>query len=213
VRYLDPNIDLAQWPLLDVDEGVLSLVLNRPQQHDTISTTLDMERLLDVIREDEAVRVVVVRGSWPAQSLRLLPQPIIAMLHGACDTDTISLIESCDIVICADDATFDLPGAPHSPINAQEAQCQGLVTFSVPATELHTHTYALARELAAKDALALRFTKETLQCVPNIPWDEVLSFTSDKQAELKALQAGRPSARASAIESFLSGKTKPGTGA
>lgn len=214
MTYLGPNKDLAHWPLLDVDfdEGVISIVLNRPQQHDTINTILNLERLVDVLHDDEAVRVVVVRGNWPTQSLRLLPQPIIAMVHGACNADTIALIESCDIVICADDAMFDLTSSPHRSINAPEAQHLGLVTLSVPASELQAHTYTLARELSNKDALALRFTKETLQRVPHIPWDEVLAFTSAKQAELKALQAGRPSARASAIESFLSGKSKPGTG-
>lgn len=215
MKYLGPNGDLNHWHLLDVDfdQGVLSIALNRPQQHDTINTALDIMRLVDVLHDDVAVCVVVVRGNWPTQSLHSLPQPIIAMLHGACDTDTLAQIESCDIVICADDATFDLPGSPPRSIHAQEAQHLGMVTLSVPASELQALTEQLARELAAKDALALRFTKETLQRVPNIPWDAVLAFTSTKQAELKALQAGRPSARASAIESFLAGKSKPGAGA
>jgi enoyl-CoA hydratase/carnithine racemase len=206
------------WACLDVDfdEGVLSIDLNRPLNQDpqnTINATSSVERLIDVLRDDEAVRVVVVRGNWPAQGLRLLSQPVIAMVHGACHTDTLALFESCDIVICAEDARFDVTGPSLPAINAQAAQREGLVTFSVPGSELQAQTDQLARELSRKDALALRFTKETLQRVPNIPWDEVLGFTSAKQAELKALHAGRPSARASAIESFLAGKSKPGAGA
>ena len=214
MKYLGPNGDLDHGPGLnvDLDEGVLSIVFNCPPDADTINPALSMERLVAVLRDDEAVRVVVVRGNGPTASLRLLPQPVMAMVHGACDTDTLALIEACDIVICADDATFAVPGSSSSCLNAEEAQRQGLVTFSVPASELQAHTDSLARELAAKDALALRFTKQTLQRVPDIPWDEVLAFTSAKQAEFKALQAGRPSARASAIESFLAGKSKPGAG-
>ncbi len=215
MKYLGPNGDLDHGPCLnvDLDEGVLSIAFNGPLEADTINTALSTERLVAVLRDDAAVRVVVVRGNGPNASLRKLAQPILAMVHGACDTDTLALLEACDIVICADDATFDLSGTSPSPLNAQEAQRQGLVTFSVPAAELQAHTDTLARELAAKDALALRFTKETLQRVPGIPWDEALVFTSAKQAELKALQAGRPSTRASAIESFLAGKSKPGAGA
>jgi enoyl-CoA hydratase/carnithine racemase len=198
---------------VDLDEGVLNIVFTCPLEADTINTAWALERLVAVLRDDEAVHVVVLRGNGPNASLRKLAQPVLAMVHGACDTDTLALLEACDIVICADDATFDLSGTSPSPLNAQEAQRQGLVTFSVPAAELQAHTETLARELASKDTLALRFTKETLQRVPDIPWNAVLGFTSAKQTELKALQAGRPSARASAIASFLAGKSKPGAGA
>ena len=215
MKYLGPNGDLDHGPCLDVDldEGVLRIAFNGPLDADTINTALSLERLVAVLRDDAAVRVVVVHGNGPNASLRKLAQPILAMVHGACDTDTLDLIEVCDIVICADDARFDVPESSSSCINAEEAQRKGLVSWCVPASELQAQTDTLARELSGKDALALRFTKQTLQRAPNIPWDEVLAFTSAKQAELKALQAGRPSARASAIESFLAGKSKPGAGA
>ncbi len=216
MKYLGPNGDLDNGPGLDVDldEGVLGIALNRPHQLNAINTAMawTMERLLDVVSADASVHVVVLRvngSAFSVQGLRLLAQPIIAMVQGPCRADAIAAIESCDIVICADDTVFSLAGPS---FDGQEAQRQGLVTFSVPASELQAHIDTLARELAAKDALALRFTKQTLQRVPDIPWDEVLAFTSAKQAEFKALQAGRPSARASAIESFLAGKSKPGAG-
>ncbi len=214
MKYLGPNGDLDHGPCLevDLDEGVLNLVFTCPQASDTINTALALERLVAVLRDDEAVRVVVLRGNGPNASLRLLPQPLLAMVHGACNTATLALLEACDIVICADDASFAVPGSSSNALNAQAAQRQGLVSLCVPASELQGQTDQLARELAAKDALALRFTKQTLKRVPDIPWGEVLAFTSAKQAELKALQAGQPSARASAIASFLAGKSKPGAG-
>ncbi len=235
MKYLGPKSDLDNWPFpdIDLDEGVLSIALNGPEQHNTISTemTLTMGQILAVISGDESVRVVVVSSrednfcagfeaselldntplnNWHVKGWQLLTQPVIAMVHGQCRAGAIALIKSCDIVICAEDTSFALND---QSFDAAEAQHNGLVTFSVPAAELQAQTDTLARELASKDALALRFTKETLQRVPDIPWDEVLAFTSSKQAELKTLHAGRPSARASAIESFLAGKSKPGAGA
>jgi trans-feruloyl-CoA hydratase/vanillin synthase len=226
LKYLGPNADLDSAPFLDVDldDGVLSIALNRPQQRNAINPVMSfaIQKLLTAVSGDETVRVVVLRGNGPAfcagletagmsdvaasdgQALRKLAQPVIAMVHGQCHGAAIALIESCDIVIAADDADFDL--------GDKEAQRNDLVTLSVPASELETQTYQLARELAGKDALALRFTKETLQRVADLSWDEVLNFTGAKQAELKSLQDGRPSMRALAVESFLSGKTKPGTG-
>lgn len=226
MKYLGPNADLDSEACLeaDLDDGVLTIALNRPQQRNAINAAmaLALERLLMAVRGDEAVRVVVLRGNGPdfcvgletagtpdraasvGQMLRQLAQPVIARVHGQCHGDAMASLESCDIVIAADDADLD-PGD-------KGAQRDDIVTLSVPASELDAQTRQLARELAAKDALALRFTKETLRRVPDVSWDEVLDFTSAKQAELKALQAGRPSARAQAVESFLAGKTKPGTG-
>jgi len=220
LTYLGPNGDFDSGPSLVVaiDDGVLNITFN------TI-LPLAMERLLTVVKADDAVRVVVLRGygtgsfgelatnTAQTQLSRSLSQPVLVMVHGMCNPQAVALIESCDIVICADDATFEAPKQPNSPLNAQAAQKKGLVSISVPASELESHTDTLARELANKDTLALRFTKQTLRRVPDIPWNEVLAFTSAKQIELKALQAGRPSARASAIESFLAGKSKPGAGA
>jgi enoyl-CoA hydratase/carnithine racemase len=226
LKYRGPNADLDSGPHLstDLEEGVLSITLNRPQQRNAIDAamSLAMARLLTAVSDDDAVRVLVLRGKGLAfcvgmegagssdvtpsfEQLRLLPQPVIAMVQGQCHAGAIAMIEACDIVFAADDADFGLDG--------KDAQRNDLVTMSVPASELETQTYQLARELAGKDALALRFTKQTLRSVADISWDEVLNFTAAKQAELKALQAGRPSTRALAVESFLAGKTKPGAGA
>ena len=150
------------------------------------------------------------------------------------------MLESCDIVLAAEDARFVLPqentggltpgvvARSASRVIAQraadyyaltgrgfdgrEAERNGLATRSVLAEALEAEARALAGELAGKDALAVQFTKETLLHVPAMSWDGVLSFTAAKFAELKALQAGRPSARAAAVESFLAGKSKPGLG-
>lgn len=223
MSYRGPNADLDLGPDLnaELDDGVLSIALHRAQKPggQDADMNLALERLCAAVSGDDAIRVVVLNchdsdfsaGLHSTEGferrerfLRQLPQPVIAMVNGRCHDGLIALIGACDIVFAADDADFSLDG--------QAVQRNELVTQSVPVSELKAQTYALARELASKDALALRFTKQTLQRVPDIAWDDVLNFTATKQAELKALQAGRPSTRAQAIERFLAGQSKPGAG-
>jgi feruloyl-CoA hydratase/lyase len=177
---------------------------------------------------------------WRSRALRRLPQPVIAMVRGSCRGGALAILESCDIVHTAADARYSAVGPLEGTLpcgataksasavmtpraasyflltgeafDGEEAQRNGLATFSFPSAELEQATCALAGELAAKEPTALRFTKETLRHVADMTWDGVLSFTAAKFAELKALQAGQPSARAAAVESFLAGKSKPGLG-
>jgi enoyl-CoA hydratase/carnithine racemase len=177
---------------------------------------------------------------WRSRTLRRLPQPVVAMVQGACRGGALAVLESCDIVYTARDARFSAAGPlegalangaavksaaevmtpraaryfllTNQEFDGDEAQRNGLATLSMAASELGQAVRALARELADKDPVALRFTKETLRHVDAMTWDGVLSFTAAKFAELKALQAGQPSTRAAAVESFLAGKSKPGLG-
>jgi len=127
------------------------------------------------------------------QRLRDLPQPIVAMVPGHIHDQALAVLQACDIVLATGQDDWS--------------------TLSFPASELEEQTYKLARELASKDPLILRFTKKTVQQVASIAWEDILSFTTAQQAEIKSLQAGQPSPRALAIESFLAGKSKPGAGA
>lgn len=261
---------------VDLDDGVLTIALDRPAQGNAIGAamTAEMQALLPAVAADERVRVVVLRGAgedfcigldaadffapdgrdtaslralrdaadeWRLRGLRRLPQPVVAMVHGACQGGALAVLESCDIVYAASDARFQAVGpregalpdgataksasdimAPRAAryflltneaFDGDEAERNGLATLSMPRAELEPAVRALARELADKDAIALRFTKETLRHVDAMTWDGVLSFTAAKFAQLKALQAGQPSTRAAAVESFLAGKSKPGLGA
>jgi feruloyl-CoA hydratase/lyase len=259
----------------DLDQGVLTVALNRPTQRNAmnIALTLDMERLLEAVARDTAVRVVVLSGlgdgfcagmdladfldatqhdepalraarkaadHWRYRLLRLLPQPVIAMVHGFCHGGAVGIVEGCDIAFAADNAEFAMAEAEAGQIltgavakaasrvmlpravafhalsarrfNGREAERNGLVTCSFPAAELERETRTLARELVEKDASVLQLTKETLQHVGTMSWDAALSYNAAKVAELKSLQAGQPSPRAVAVQSFLAGKSKPGLG-
>jgi enoyl-CoA hydratase/carnithine racemase len=190
----------------DLVEGVLTIRL----QVNAMNNLMD---LLSFAQADEAVNAIVLRDEGEQfgaslgaaadtdaevnhqlmQRLRDLPQPIVAMVPGHIHDQALAVLQACDIVLATGQDNWS--------------------TLSFPASELEEQTYKLARELASKDPLILRFTKKTVQQVASIAWEDILSFTTAQQAEIKSLQAGRPSPRAMAIESFLAGKSKPGAGA
>jgi len=189
----------------DLVEGVLTIRLH-------VNAMNKLMALLSFAQADENVNVIVLRDEGEqfgaslgsaaetdpevnyqfVQPLRDLPQPIVAMVPGQIHDQALAVLQACDIVLATDQDDW--------------------ATLSFPASELEEQTYKLARELASKDPLILRFTKKTVQQVASIAWDDILSFTTAQQAEIKSLQAGRPSPRALAIESFLAGKSKPGAG-
>ncbi|MBA2961084.1 MULTISPECIES: hypothetical protein [Ramlibacter] len=149
-------------------------------------------------------------GMAPSTLLRALPQPVVAMAGGTCEAATVAVLAASDIVFAAHDARFVVIDG--TVVDAREAEARGIVTCTFPAADLERETQALARDLAAKDPLALRLTKETLAEVGAIAWDAVLDYNAAKVAQLKELQAGRPSSRAAGVASFLAGKSKPGLG-
>jgi enoyl-CoA hydratase/carnithine racemase len=203
---------------------------------------LDNQDFLDTARhpDTELSRVRDMHNNWRLRRLRLLPQPVIAMIHGTCQGEAIGILEGCDIVFAAEDAQFRLTGdrapalsggstmktlsrvmAPRAAsfhsltgkaFDGKEAERNGLITLAFPYAQLEAEVYSLARDMVEKDSTALQFTKETLLYVGDMSWDAVLNFTAAKFAELKMIQAGKPSTRASAIEKFLSGQSKPGLG-
>jgi feruloyl-CoA hydratase/lyase len=201
------------------------------------SQGIDPDAFRDRPGEQIARREARARLSyWRDRMLPSLPQPVIASIRGACVGGALAIVCSCDLAIAADDATFSLEGFDSSgPLpfgvvsalgrvvpeggsaliggcDAATAEGIGLVTRCVPAVELDAEVRELAAELAAKDPLALRFTKQTVRHAPAMNWDAAIDYGAAKFAQLKALQADRPSTRAVAVESFLSGKSKPGLG-
>ncbi len=132
------------------------------------------------------------------------------MVFGEVLEEAMPIWQACDIVFASHE---DNPGKDVEGVKPISQPRSNWATLYFPFAELEAQTYKLANELAAKDPLALRFTKKTVQQVTAVPWDAILNFTTSQQAEIKSLQAGRPSARALAIESFLAGKSKPGAGA
>lgn len=202
---------------------------------------MDIKDFFDLTQHGEAElrSAKEAANHWRVRLLRNLPQPTIAMVHGFCFGGAFGIVEACDIAFASDDTQFALseinfghfPAGPVSKaisrtmsarsasyyalsgrtFRGQEAERTGFITRSWSTEALEPETMALARELAQKDPIALRFTKESLQHVESMTWDAALDYNAAKFAELKVLQRGAGS-RAESVASFLDGKSKPGLG-
>jgi methylglutaconyl-CoA hydratase len=123
------------------DEGVAYVTLNRPQALNAFSVRMrdDLYEILSAIKQDEEVRVAVIKGSGEkafcagadlkefltapsvikARRIRVirdlwrlflsLPQPLIAALHGYVLGSGIEIALFCDLRIAAEDVIFGLP--------------------------------------------------------------------------------------------------------
>jgi enoyl-CoA hydratase/carnithine racemase len=136
-----PHVNTAE--LLRSDNGgITTLTLNRPQQFNALSWSLleALERELDAIRDDAAVRVVVLAGNGRAfcaghdlkemraqndsafvekafglcgkimLALTRLPQPVIARVHGFAFAAGCQLVAQCDLAVATHSATFATSG-------------------------------------------------------------------------------------------------------
>jgi len=130
-------------PLLREDhEGVAMLRLHRPTRQNALSEALieALERAIEALAGDDAVRVVVLAGSGPAfcaghdlremrarpdldyyrglfarcarmmRSLGELPQPVIARVHGVATAAGCQLVASCDLAVASEQARFATSG-------------------------------------------------------------------------------------------------------
>ena len=137
-----PPCDDTSLVLRHVHEGVATLTLNRPHARNALSTALmaELQRTLDAVNADEAVRVVVLAGAGPAfcaghdlreirqnaspdfyealfaQCSRLmltitrLRKPVIARVHGIATAAGCQLVATCDLALAAAGTRFATPG-------------------------------------------------------------------------------------------------------
>ncbi|MDP7666665.1 MAG: enoyl-CoA hydratase [Rhodospirillales bacterium] len=128
--------------LRDDTDGVVTLTMNRPAARNALSMALmtAMMDALKTIRNDTAVKVVVIAGAGPAfcaghdlKELRAnpsrqsyeaafelcsrlmmtivhLPQPVVAKVHATATAAGCQLVASCDLAIAAEGAKFATPG-------------------------------------------------------------------------------------------------------
>ena len=93
------------------------------------------------------------------------------------------------------------------PFDGKRAAEIGFVNYAVPREKLFEETMALARELAAKDELALRTTKEAYRHILRMEWDAAMDYTKAKSAEKTYLQ--QDTWRDEGIGDFLSKRYRP----
>jgi enoyl-CoA hydratase/carnithine racemase len=120
-------------------------------------------------------------------TVRRIPQPVIAMVRGVATAAGCQLVATCDLVVAESGAQFATPGVKiglfcSTPmvalsraigqkralqmlltgemIDAATAADWGLVNLVVPAEELETRTYELARTIAQASPLVVGIGKE-----------------------------------------------------
>lgn len=146
-----------------------------------IESTAPASRGDDLRRELERDFEVIMRF-WDC------PKPIVAAVHGYCLGSSMEIAALCDVTIAADDSRFGAPEVKYgsgivclvlpwiigyknaselllagdSNIDAARAASIGLVNRVVPAAALETEALAMARQIAANDAFAVRLTKRAI---------------------------------------------------
>lgn len=164
------------------------------------------------------------------ESIRKLPQPVIAMVQGLATAAGCQLAATCDMVMASEQAWFATPGVKiglfcttpsvalcravptkkslemlftGNPISAREAEQVGLVNHVVPAETLESETFKLADQIAASSAHTLRLGKHAFYA--QLPMERSAAYAFAQQCMVENLAA--PDAK-EGIQAFL-GKRAP----
>lgn len=208
---------------LDADEGVRCIVITGSER--AFSAGADIEEM------KSATPVEMLRKNWIAQwdRLRKMTKPTIAAVSGYCLGGGCELAMACDIIIASETAQFGQPeinigvipgagGTQRLPraigksramelvltgkfMGAREAEMRGLVSRVVPVELYLEEAKSLAREIAAKAPVAVRFAKEAVNKVYEDALGEGLEYerrlfyflfsTEDQREGMEAFAAKR----------------------
>jgi enoyl-CoA hydratase/carnithine racemase len=135
------------------------------------------------------------------ESIRNLPQPVIAEVQGVATAAGCQLAASCDLVVASENATFATPGVKiglfcstpavavsrvvpvkkamemlltGEPITARDAERCGLVNRVVPTEQLHTESMNLAKKIIASSSDTLGLGKRTFYA--QLPLDRAAAY-------------------------------------
>jgi enoyl-CoA hydratase len=165
----------------EADEGVRAIVVAGEGR--AFSAGFDLEagewdNLANIRREMQSDFDLILRF-WAS------PKPTVAALHGHCLGGALELALSCDLTVAAEDCRLGEPEVRFGSgivamllpwitgpkqakellltgddrVSAQRAYDMGLVNRVVPAGEERTAALAMAHEISANDAAAVRLTK------------------------------------------------------
>lgn len=201
-------------------EKIATINLNRPQQLNAFTTSMvnELERKLALIRDDPGIRVVLLTGSGKAfcagvdiqekpynplnsrvflktfnrvvKMVENLPQPTVAVLHGAAVAGGLELALACTFRIAGQEATMGLPeinlglvaavGTTYrlprligfgkamemcllgTLVTGIEAERIGLVNRAFPKETLWKETELLVKKLVDQPPIAMGLVKDAL---------------------------------------------------
>ncbi|MEM6341512.1 MAG: enoyl-CoA hydratase [Pseudomonadota bacterium] len=139
-------------------------------------------------------------------SIQAMPQPVIAQVHGIATAAGCQLVATCDMAVAAEDTRFGVNGVniglfcstpmvaltrniPRKNafemlttggfIDAKRAETLGLINRAVPADQLATAVDALAREIAAKLPVAVKFGKQAFYQQLDMAIPDAYAFTGE----------------------------------
>lgn len=173
----------------EADDRVRAIVLSGRGRAFSAGFDLNETAKRDGESKAERIRRELTRDFDAIMRFWDCPKPIVAAVHGYCLGSAMELTAVCDITIAAEDARFGAPEVRYGSgivclivpwilgykkatellltgrkdVDAAEACRIGLVNRVVPGPELHSQALAVARSLAANDALAVRLTKKAIR--------------------------------------------------
>ena len=176
----------------DVAEHVATLTLNRPDVHNAMNDAMrrELTRCFEALAVDDDVKVVVVTGAGEKAF------SAGADIRVAAATATLGLTEINLAIIPGGGGTQRLPRLvgrgkalemilTGARIPADEALRIGLVERVVPAGEALKATLELARAMAAKAPVALRYAKEAVVKGLELPLADGLRLEGDLSTLLR----------------------------
>jgi enoyl-CoA hydratase/carnithine racemase len=198
------RVDTGPVLLRTSENGVVTLTMNRPRQFNAISVRMidAMQRELDAIKADPAIRVVVIAGAGSAFSgghdlkemmahrseafigdlfercsrvmlaMQALPQPVIARVHGIATAAGCQLVAGCDLAVASTEARFATSGINYGLFCA---------TPGVP----------VSRNVSRKRAFEMLFTGEFIDAETARDWGLVnrVVAPAELDAEVQRLSA------------------------
>lgn len=223
---------------LEVDDRCKVLVLTGAGE--SFSSGMDLKEYFKEVDKATPVEVMRVRRdsmAWQWRRLQTFPKPTIAMVNGWCFGGAFTPLCSCDLAICADEATFGLSeinwgiipagnvakafADKVSPADAmyyamtgetfdgRTANTMRLVNESVPRAHLRQRTEALARKLMEKNPHVLWAVKDATRRLKSMSWDEAEDYL---YAKAQATYSSDPEqGRKKGMDQFLEEKSyRPG---
>ena len=204
----------------------------------TFCAGMDLKEFFIALKDKPAEyeRIWRMAVEWRGRTLRYFPKPTIAMVEGYCFGGAFSIVEGCDLAFAAEETTFGLseinfklfPGGSVSkslanllrprealyyaltgePFDGKTAADIGFVNRAFPSGSLREKCMGIAERIAAKDAFALKATKDAYRYSLEMTWDAAMNFSMAKELEL--VQKQQDAWRKEGIADFLDGKYRPG---
>ncbi len=232
---------LAVVDTLETDRRCGVLVLTGAGE--SFSAGMDLKeyfRETDPLSHEERARIFRTNAAWQWRRMMFYSKPTIAMVNGWCFGGAFTPMLSCDLAICANEATFGLSeinwgiipagivtkalaGAVNQraalyaimtgePFDGKRAAAMGLVNESVPRADLRERVKQLAEVLLKKNPTALRAAKHAYRRVLDMSWDDAEDYLFAKIDQSRFLDPEK--GRDTGMKQFLDDKSfRPGLGA